>query len=126
MSNVRPHSAESVEPLAKIANAFAADALPRKLLVDPVRNQLPMIRCNDISYRQGFVEVTASIHSKHVNLEIWNVHPDQDISRLSRVNQLVSDKEIVGNTEIELSVSQAETLIEVLRKAVHVAMHGEA
>jgi len=89
-------------------------------------NQLPMIRCNDISYRQGFVEVAASIHSQHVNVEVWNVHPDQDISGLSRIDKLASDKEIVANTEIELSVSQAEALIEALRKAVHIAMRGEA
>lgn len=83
--------------------------------------ELPIIKCSDISYRQGFVEVAASIHSLHVNMEIWNVHPDLDISRLSRVEELASDKAIVGNTEVELNISQANALIEALRKAVRLA-----
>lgn len=89
-------------------------------------NQLAMIQCNDISYRQGFVVVAAGIHARHVNVEIWNVHPDQNISGLSRVGEVFSDESIVGNTEIELSISQANALIEALQQAVQVAARNEA
>lgn len=84
-------------------------------------NQLATIKCNGIPYREGFVQVTVGIHSHHVNVEIWNVYPDQDISPLSRVDQLPLDKAISGNTEIELSTSQAKALIEALQKAVQLA-----
>lgn len=85
-----------------------------------------MIRCSGIPYRQGFVEVSAGIHAQYVNVEIWNVHPDQDISSLSSVDQAASEKAIVGNTEVELSISEANALIEALRKAVQLAASGEA
>jgi hypothetical protein len=85
-----------------------------------------MIKCNDIPYRQGFIEVASGIHPHHVNVEIWNVHPDRDISGLSLTDQAISDKEIIGNTEIELNVSQASALIEALRNAIQLAGHGEA
>jgi len=85
-----------------------------------------MIRCNGVSYRQGFVEVSSGIHARHVNVEVFNVHPDQDISSLSRPDQLASEDAIVGNTEVELSISEANALIEALRKAVQLATGLEA
>ncbi|WP_140637480.1 hypothetical protein [Methylibium rhizosphaerae] len=85
-----------------------------------------MIKCNDISYRQGFIEVAAGIHPHHVNVEVWNVHPDRDISGLSLGDQAIADNEIIGNTEIELSVAQASALIEALRNAIQLAGQGEA
>ena len=88
--------------------------------------QFVMLRCNDVSYRQGFVEVAARIHSRHVNIEIWNVHPDHDISNLARVEQVNSDESIVGNTEIELSILQAQSLIEALQQAIQLADRDEA
>ena len=85
-----------------------------------------MIRCNGVPYRQGFIQVASGIHPQHVNVEIWNVHPDRDISNLSLTDQAVSDEAIVGNTEIELSVTQANALIEALRAAIQFAGRREA
>ena len=85
-----------------------------------------MIRCNEIAYRQGFIEVASGIHPQHINVEIWNVHPDRDISSLSLTDFALSDQEIVGNTEIELSVSQATALVESLRMAIQLARRDEA
>lgn len=85
-----------------------------------------MIKCNGIAYRQGFVEISAGIHPQHVNVEIWNVHPDQNLSSLSRVDEVATDNAIIGNTEVELTISEANALIEALRKAVQLASGGEA
>jgi len=72
------------------------------------------IKCNGVNYRQGYIEVDSQIHGEHINIEIWNVHPDLDISNeQSDVSQL-NDSDVIGNTEIELSVEQAELLIKKL------------
>jgi len=72
------------------------------------------IKCNGVNYRQGYIEVDSQIHREHINIEIWNVHPDLDISNeQSDVSQL-NDSDVIGNTEIELSVEQAELLIKKL------------
>jgi hypothetical protein len=89
-------------------------------------NKCPMIRCNDIGYRQGFIEVASGIHPQHVNVEIWNVHPDLNISGLSLTDSDISDQEIIGNTELELSLSQANALVEALRIAIQRAGLDEA
>lgn len=89
-------------------------------------NQSPMIICNDIAYRQGFIEVAAGIHPHHINIETWNIHPDCDISSLSLTDATLSDQEIIGNTEIELSVSQATALVESLLMAIQLAQRDEA
>ena len=92
----------------------------------PKTTPLPMIRCNGVLYRQGFVEVSAGIHAKHVNIEIWNVHPDTNISDLSRVDQVPLDSAFTGNTEVELTIREANALIESLRKAIQLATDDEA
>ena len=91
----------------------------------PNPTQLPMIRCNGISYRQGFIEVSAGILADHVNVEIWNVHPDTNISDLVRVDQVVSDNAFIGNTEVELTIREANALIESLRRAIQLAAGDE-
>ena len=84
-----------------------------------------MIKCNDIPYRQGYIEVTSGVHPNHINVEIWNIHPDQDISDQHLNGQAISDKDIVGNTEIELSILQATLLIKALKNAINFAERGE-
>jgi len=89
-------------------------------------NQRPMIICNDIAYRQGFIEVAAGIHPHHINIEIWNIHPDCDISSRPLTDTAISDQEIIGNTEIELSISQTTALIESLLMAIQLAQRDGA
>lgn len=75
----------------------------------------PKIYCKDISYRSGFVEVSSGIHDGHVNLEIWNTHPDRvAIIREDSLN----DEDVVAVTEIELNVPQAKELIRQLQLAI--------
>jgi hypothetical protein len=76
----------------------------------------PKIHCKDVSYRSGFVEVSPGIHDGHVNIEIWNVHPD----RAPMIEDEVSliDLDVVGVTEIELSVPQAKELVRQLQLAI--------
>jgi len=72
------------------------------------------IKCNGVNYRQGYIEVDSQINGNHINIEVWNVHPDIDIpNEQSEVSEL-NDCDVVGNTEIELSVEQAELLIKKL------------
>ena len=76
------------------------------------------IRCNDVRYRQGFVEVTSDIHAEHINVEVWNVHPDWDISDKAFDDTRLSDEAFVGNVELELSTEQAKALIEQLQASI--------
>ena len=82
--------------------------------------QRSRIKCNDVSYRQGFIEVATGIHPKHVKIEAWNVSGELDISRMSAMARL-GDGDVVGNTEIELSLVEAKALINLLSDAVHKA-----
>ena len=77
------------------------------------------IKCNDIAYRQGFIEVAAGIHARHINLEVWNVHPDVDLTDKSLDSTSIPDEACVANTEIELSLSQAKALVDDLRAAIY-------
>jgi hypothetical protein len=83
-----------------------------------------LIKCADIRYRQGFVEVL-NVHANHVNLEIWNVHPDLDLAPTSVDLERVPDDAIGDNTEIELSIPQARQLVDWLQSAIARAENGE-
>jgi len=76
----------------------------------------PKIHCKDIPYRSGFVEVSPGIHDDHVNLEVWNIHPDR-ISMIKNEDYL-SDEDVVAVTEIELNIPQAKELIQQLQFAI--------
>jgi hypothetical protein len=76
----------------------------------------PKIHCKDISYRSGFVEVSPGIHDDHVNLEIWNVHPDR--APMIEGEDCLVEEDIVSVTEIELSVPQAKELVRQLQVAI--------
>lgn len=76
------------------------------------------IRCNDVRYRQGFVEVVSGIHPQHINLEVWNMHADMNISGKSLESPSIPDDAIVANTEVELNLEQAKALVEVLQASI--------
>ena len=78
----------------------------------------PKIRCNGVAYRQGFLEVTSGIHPRHINLEVWNVHPDTDLANRAFDDAEIPDEAIVANTEIELNVQQAKALIAALQASI--------
>lgn len=85
--------------------------------------KFPQIYCNDISYRSGFVEVLPNIHRGHINLEVWNLHPDFRHSEAdaSIADASIRDEAVTANTEIELNISQARRLIELLSVAIEAA-----
>ena len=66
------------------------------------------IKCNSVSYRQGFIESSPAIHPGCVNLETWEVSPPVDIAKSDL--QSVPDDRITANTEIELTVDEAHAL----------------
>lgn len=81
-------------------------------------NKLNKIRCNAIEYRQGFIEVQSRIHEDCINIETWQINPDINITNLNLTDEEVADDDITGNTEIELSLKNAEYLINLLQAAI--------
>ena len=73
-----------------------------------------IIKANTINYRKGFIEVIKNIHEGCINIETWNIHPDKDIETISLGDGKLSDDDVVGVTEIELSLSEARALISLL------------
>lgn len=58
---------------------------------------------------------TAHAMPGHVNLEIWNTHPD----RVAMIREeSLNDEDVVAVTEIELNVPQAKELIRQLQLAI--------
>jgi hypothetical protein len=80
--------------------------------------QYSKIYCNGVSYRSGFVEVLPNIHPGHVNIEVWNLHPDHDRRSTDISDDCISDADVTGNTEIELNVTQAKELVRQLKAAI--------
>jgi len=79
------------------------------------------IKCDNINYRKGFVEVSGDIHKGCINLEAWNIHPDTDISRDESVFGSVPDEAFTGNVELELSVENAKELARKLEELIAIA-----
>ncbi|MET7012928.1 hypothetical protein [Uliginosibacterium flavum] len=75
------------------------------------------IRCAAISYRQGFVEVLPNIHAGLVNLETWRLNPEVDANC-----KVLADDIVTSNTELEMTVAEAEKLVEMLQAAIRVAV----
>ena len=76
------------------------------------------IRCNAVSYRKGFIEVAAGIHTGSINLECWNIHPDIEITASDIRDLDFPDDAVTGNVELELAVADAEKLVEALQAAI--------
>ena len=83
------------------------------------------IRCNDIGYRKGFIEVTPAIHASCINLEVWQVHPEVDIANIEVSDESFPDEGVTGNVELEMSVEVAERLIEALQAAIYKVKAGD-
>ncbi|KZN70448.1 hypothetical protein [Pseudoalteromonas luteoviolacea] len=78
-----------------------------------------LIKCNSINYRKGYIEVLGGIHDECINLEVWNIHPDVDITSVDLGDESFPENAVASNTEIELSLEKAELLIEQLTLAVN-------
>ncbi|AZZ90695.1 hypothetical protein EUZ85_08205 [Hahella sp. KA22] len=78
-----------------------------------------LIKCNSIEYRKGYIEVLAGIHDECVNIEAWNIHPEVDITSLDLGDESLPEGAVTSNTEIELSLENAELLISLLTQAVN-------
>jgi hypothetical protein len=83
--------------------------------------QSPKIYCNSVSYRSGFVQVLPNVHSGHINLEVWNLHPDHDKRAIDITDVCLADADVTANTEIELDVAQAKELVRLLSVAIEAA-----
>ena len=80
-----------------------------------------LIKCNSIEYRKGCIEVRGDIHIDCVNIEAWNIHPDLDISGIDLGDDSMPEEAVTANTEIELSIKNAEDLVQQLVEAIKVA-----
>ena len=76
------------------------------------------VTCSGVPYRQGWVEVVPNIRAGFVNLEAWNVTPEVDMSDPYTSLSTVSDKALIGNVEVELSIAQAKQLVMSLQAAI--------
>ena len=70
---------------------------------------------DSIEYRKGFIEITPNIHPMCVNVELWQIHPDTDISVVNWISdESISDSSVISNVELELDVEQATELAQAL------------
>ena len=76
------------------------------------------IKCNNVNYRKGYIEVVSGIHEGCVNLEVTVIYPDVDITDLDLCDDGMSDDAVIGNAEIELNIEEAEALVRLLQEAV--------
>jgi hypothetical protein len=81
----------------------------------------PRIRCDNISYRKGFVEVLENIHPGFVNVETWWVPPQVNASAMALDGMNWVDGQVQANTELELTPAQARELAHSLLVAADLA-----
>ena len=81
----------------------------------------PQIYCKSIPYRSGLIEVLPNVHAGHVNIEVWNLHPDCNYAPTDIRDGSISDEDVIGHTEIELDIAQAKTLVALLQLAIEAA-----
>jgi len=81
-------------------------------------SKFPKIKCNNVEYRKGYIEVTSNIHDNSINIESWDIRVDIDLSKLDISDQDFSDDGVTGNIEIEMNVEQARGLVNLLQTAV--------
>jgi hypothetical protein len=81
-------------------------------------NDSKLIKCDHVNYRKGYIEIVPKIHKGCINIESWDIDTDYDISNIDIYdNQFPTDK-VLANTEIELTIAQAEELINNLKWAI--------
>lgn len=78
------------------------------------------LRCDSVRYRQGFVEVS-NIHPGCVNIESWDVSAEVEKLPNWVSSDALSSKDIVSNSELELSAAQARELAAFLLGAATAA-----
>lgn len=76
------------------------------------------IKCDNVDYRKGYIEVSGDIHKGFINLETWTIHPDTDISVSDSAFGDLPDEAFTGNTEIELNIDEAQLLVNFLQEAI--------
>ncbi len=76
------------------------------------------IKCNNVEYRKGFIEVIPNIHDGCINIETWDVHVDIDITNIELEDENFPEEGITNNTEIEMNVNEAEELVRRLKVAI--------
>lgn len=85
------------------------------------------IRCNAVSYRQGFIEITPGIHDGCVNIECWDVFSGHDISQIVNFRNCdLPYDAFQGSSELELDLPTAEALVEAIRAAILVVRNAPA
>jgi len=62
------------------------------------------IKCDNVNYRKGFIEVVDNFHDDCINIETWCIHPDIDITPENIAFEDVPESGFTGNTELELSL----------------------
>ena len=82
------------------------------------------IRCNSIEYRQGFIEVLPGIHDGCINIETWEINSEINIKNLDLESEAIPEDGVTANTELELSIQNAELLISLLQNAIN-QIHDE-
>ena len=112
-SRKNPYASKLKQPVTKgLSESVSSSTKP----LSP--NMLPQtIRCNSISYRKGFVEVSR-VHNGCVNLESWSVNSETEISGIDIRDERIGDDDVTGNVELELGIEAAERLITALQAAV--------
>ena len=77
------------------------------------------LKCVGVPYRQGFIEVTPTIHEGHVNIETWNVDPRVDLDGVHWVTtSALPDDKVLSNTEVELTIADAKKLVTAINDAI--------
>lgn len=76
-------------------------------------NETFHMRCDTVTYRQGFIEVIGGIHDGLVNVETWKVSAEIDITGLFPRSERLTDSDF-SNTELELTPTQARNLAAAL------------
>ena len=79
------------------------------------------IKCNNVEYRKGYIEVSPNIHDGFINLETWDIDPEIDLSKIDIDDDNFPENAVTANTEIELSVKETEELISKLQEALVLA-----
>ena len=74
------------------------------------------IKCDNINYRKGFVEVASNIHKGFINVETWTIDPDFNIEKFKFGDDILPDGTVTGITEIELSRENAMELVKLLQE----------
>lgn len=77
------------------------------------------IKCDGVNYRKGFVELSNNIHENHINLEVWGVHPDYDISEVGSSFNEIPEESFIGNVELELNLESAKALVQELSSFIN-------